>query len=78
MSAVGAWLARSRKAITAEVVGVIGWVQTAYVPDGHVDRAEWVGLAIVVAAGFGVYAVTNDPPGEIPAPPAAPDKPGLY
>jgi hypothetical protein len=53
------WLSRSRKTLVALVAGVLGWLQTAYVPDGTVSRAEWVGLAVIVAMALGVYAVTN-------------------
>ena len=78
-------LARSRKSVTALVVGVIGWV--TQVPDfHHVTRSGWTSLAIIVASAFGVYTVSNDPAPAEGAPtaeafaealPAATPRPGL-
>lgn len=62
-------LARYRKSIAATVGGVLGWAGTAYVPDGHVDRAEWYGLAVVLATALGVYGVENARPGATVIPP---------
>lgn len=55
-------LSKYQKAITALVTGAIGWgaVVIASVP-AHVTASEWLGLAVVVATGLGVYAVPNVP-----------------
>ena len=52
-------LAGYRKAIVALVGSVLGWVGLAYVPDGHVDRLEWYGLAVVLATAAGVSVAPN-------------------
>ena len=59
-------LAHYRKTIIALVGGVLSWAQVAYVPDGHIDRPEWYGLAVVFAVAFGVYGVPNKVPDEPP------------
>lgn len=83
-------LSRYRKTLAALVGGVLAWAQTAYVPDGHVDRAEWYGLAVVLAMAAGVYGIANDAPkGQAadplesvrdvrPAEAVAPPQPGDY
>lgn len=50
------------KAITALVLGVIGWATQVVdsTPTG-VTAPEWIGLATVVAASLGVFGVTNQP-----------------
>jgi NhaP-type Na+/H+ or K+/H+ antiporter len=50
-----------RKTIAAIVGTVITWLAVAYVPDGHITRAEWYGLIIAIAAALGVYVAPNDP-----------------
>jgi hypothetical protein len=54
------WFARSRKSVTALVVGIIGWFEL--VPDlHHISRGSWIGLAVLIASALGVYTVSNDP-----------------
>lgn len=65
-------LGRYSKSITALVGAVLTWTGAAYVPDGHVTRAEWFGLAVALATAVGVYAVTNNDPAPAPAPNPAP------
>lgn len=60
-----AFLARYRKTLAALVGVLLTWFGSAYVPDGHIDRVEWLGLAVALATVLGVYGVTNEP---IPAP----------
>lgn len=55
-------LAHYRKAVTALVGAILTWTGAAYVPDGHVDRAEWYALAIALATAAGVYGVANGHP----------------
>jgi NhaP-type Na+/H+ or K+/H+ antiporter len=50
-----------RKTVVAIVGTVITWLAVAYVPDGHITRAEWYGLIIAIAAALGVYVAPNDP-----------------
>jgi len=52
-------LARYRKAIATAIGTVLTWADVAYVPDGHVDRLEWYGLAIALATVAGVIGVPN-------------------
>jgi hypothetical protein len=61
-----------RKAIVAVIASVLSWLAVAYVPDGHVDRAEWLALGVGLAGALGVYGVTND---EIPEPEPEPAQP---
>lgn len=56
-----AWLAQRRKAATSLVAVALVWSQTAWLPDGHIDRPEWIALAVGLAGVLGVHAVTNDP-----------------
>jgi hypothetical protein len=62
VSGLWLWLAQRQKAVAAQVGGVLSWVYVAWVPDGHIDRAEWFALAVMEATVFGVYGVTNAPP----------------
>ena len=48
-----------RKTIVALLGGVLAWAQVAYVPDGHLDRGEYYGLAVALATALGVYGVSN-------------------
>ena len=52
-------IAPYRKTIVAVIGGVLAWAQVAYVPDGHIDRAEYYGLAVALATAFGVYGISN-------------------
>ena len=58
--------AHYRKTIAAEVVATMSWIYTCYLPDGHVDRWEWYGLALAQLTALGVYTVKNDPKPEDP------------
>jgi len=50
------------KAITALVLGVIGWgTQVVDSAPAAITAPEWIGLATVVAASLGVFGVTNAP-----------------
>ena len=52
-------IAHYRKTIVAVIGGILAWAQVAYVPDGHIDRAEYYGLAVALATAFGVYGISN-------------------
>ena len=52
-------LAGYRKTIVAIAGTVLTWAGVAYIPDGHVDRAEWYILAVAVATAAGVYVAPN-------------------
>lgn len=54
---------RFQKAITALVVGGLGWgaVVVASKP-APVTASEWLGLGVVAATALGVYGVPNTPP----------------
>lgn len=52
-------LAIYRKGVATAIGTVLTWVEVAYVPDGHVDRLEWYGLAIALATVAGVIGVPN-------------------
>ena len=52
-------IAHYRKTVVALLGGVLAWAQVAYVPDGHIDRGEYYGLAVALATALGVYGVTN-------------------
>lgn len=52
-------LAVYRKAIMAAAGSVLTWAGAAYVPDGHIGRAEWYALAIALATVGGVYVAPN-------------------
>ena len=52
-------IAHYRKTVVALFGGVLAWAQVAYVPDGHIDRGEYYGLAVALATALGVYGVTN-------------------
>ncbi len=55
-------LAEYRKTITVLVTGVIGWgTQVVTSEPAHITGGEWIGLATVVAIGFGVFGVANKP-----------------
>lgn len=59
LSRAAAFLAERRKAVYSLVASTVGWAQLAYVPDGRVDRMEWVGLAVLLLGVKGVHDVTN-------------------
>lgn len=51
-----------RKAITALSIPVIGVVALIVdSPSSTITSHEWVGLAVAVLTGLGVYIVPNDP-----------------
>ena len=54
-------LASYRKAVATLIGTVLTWAQVAYVPDGHIDRGEWFGLALALATIVGVIGVSNEP-----------------
>lgn len=48
------------KTITALVTGLIGWAGVVITSDAKdITASEWLGLAIAVAVGLGVYAMPN-------------------
>jgi hypothetical protein len=54
------WFNKSRKTISAVVVGAIGWA-TAVVnsaPSG-ITATEWIMAATILATALGVYGVAN-------------------
>jgi hypothetical protein len=52
-------LSTIRKAVTAEFGALLLWAQL--VPDfTHLGRGDYIGLAVAVGTGFGVYGATND------------------
>jgi hypothetical protein len=57
-------LGKYAKTITALVTGIIGWfaVVIAASPNSfHVTNSQWLGLAVVIATGLGVYGMPNTP-----------------
>ena len=52
-------LAVYRKTIVAGIGALLTWAGTAYVPDGHVSRAELYVLAVALATAGGVYVAPN-------------------
>ena len=52
-------IAPYRKTAASLIGSVLTWVGVAYIPDGHINRAEWYTLSIAVAGVLGVYSVTN-------------------
>lgn len=60
-------IAHCRKTVVATVGGILAWAQVAYVPDGHIDRAEWYGLAVTLATALGVYGISNRPADTTPS-----------
>jgi hypothetical protein len=60
MKSVTDWFARSKKAVIAFLIPVIA---EAYViadsKSASITSHEWIGLVAAVAAGLGVYGVTN-------------------
>lgn len=51
-----------QKAVSAMVTGVIGWGFVVVAStSASITAAEWLGLAVAVATGLGVYAVPNIP-----------------
>lgn len=54
---------RFQKAITALVVGGLGWAGVVISSKpAPVSASEWLGLGVVVATALGVYGVPNTPP----------------
>lgn len=50
-----------RKAITAILVGLIGWAGVVITsPQAQISASEWLGLATALATALGVYSVPND------------------
>ena len=54
-------LGQYRKSIAALIGSILTWAGAAYIPTGHVDRAEWYVLAVALASAAGVYSVSNSP-----------------
>ena len=52
-------IAPYRKTAASLIGSVLTWVGVAYIPDGHIVRAEWYALAVALAGVTGVYSVTN-------------------
>jgi hypothetical protein len=51
-------LSTIRKAVTAEFGALLLWAQL--VPDfTHLNRGDYIGLAVAVGTGLGVYGATN-------------------
>ena len=57
-----------RHTLVSLVGGLLAWAQVAFVPDGHIDRAEYYGLAVVIATALGVYGsvTTGQRDAEVP------------
>lgn len=67
-------MSRYRKLIAGAVGALLTWGATAHLPDGSIDRAEWWGLAFVVAAAVGIERIPNDPPAGERADPAVSER----
>ena len=64
MAAITKKIGRSRKAIAGVVTPTLAWATIVAGQPGSFQRVtavEWVGLAIALATGLGVYQAANDP-----------------
>jgi len=57
-------LAPYRKAVTAVIVGLLGWGTVVVTsPEVAITASEWLGLGVALATALGVYRVPNDSAG---------------